>query len=436
MIFGVERDVLIAKLQQMQEWLLVAYAISLPLSLTVSWALLIAGLIAWAIETAVRRFVKSDHSHPVFVSTPLPLKWPILGLAVAVAISGAFNPGSGTPLVAAVKSVWSLKGILIYFWASKVFHFRPLVAKWCFQSVLCVSAVAGIWGMIQQVFKFHPFAKIQWEQGTGFLSAPMAFAGQMELFGMMALALLVTGAYRQFAGKLSDKFVFSAIVAANLLGLIFAGQKSAWLGGCAGILVIAALVSFRLFFKTAVVLIAASLLSYYALPIVHSRVDSMMAVDAGIKARLKIWTTAVETWKHSPVVGVGYLNFPHLEIPEASVLGKDFDHAHSNYLHFGATTGVIGLLAYLWLCGALLTKGIKAYIRARIEKNELAAGFYAGVVGGTVSLMVSGFFEYNFGTASVRLVQWFMLALLSYEAVNGRCQAKAEPSLPDSLPNI
>ena len=35
-----------------------------------------------------------------------------------------------------------------------------------------------------------------------------------------------------------------------------------------------------------------------------------------------------------------------------------------------------------------------------------------GIAGGTIALMVSGLFEYNFGTAQVRLMQWFVLGML------------------------
>jgi O-antigen ligase len=438
---GPDRDQVITKLQTLQEWLLVAYAVSLPLSMTLTWGLLIAGLIAWGLESAIRRFIKTDHDHPVFVSTPLPLVPQIAALALVVAVSGLLNGGSHVDFKQAWNCVWSLKGILIYFWASKVFHFRPTTASWCFQSLLCVSAVAGIWGAIQQYFNFHPFG-YKWLQGSGFLGGPMAYAGQMQLFGMMALALLLTQAYRHFGGKLSNKYVFGAIVVANLLGLAFAGERSAWLGGIAGVMVLTAMVSWRMCLKAAVVLVVISALSFYTVPLVQQRVMPFVnGQDVGTKVRIKIWRQSTKLWKTSPVFGVGFLNFPHLDIPEAIVPGvsKDINHAHSNYLQFLATTGIFGELAYLWLCISVLLKSAKAYVRAKYEKDDLAAGFYCGTLAGMVSLMVAGLFEYNFGTAQVRLAQWFVLALLSYEAVKAPHQQTGtgpRDTVPDSLPSV
>lgn len=442
MRFSADRDLVIEKLQQMQEWLLVAYAVSLPLSMTATWALLIAGLIAWAIESAIRKFVRTEHEHPVFVSTPLPLSVQIATLVLAVALSGLFNPSPNAGFAQAWKCAWSLKGMLIYFWASKVFHFRPAVARWCFQSLLCVSAVAGVWGAVQQIFNFHPFG-YAYLQGTGFLAGPMAFAGQMQLFGLMALALFLTKAYENFAGKLSNKWVFAVIVVANLAGLVFAGERSAWLGGLTGVMVLLAMVSWRTLLKGAVLLIVLATLSFNFIPLVNTRISSMLTglQDPGTSHRLQIWKESLKLWNSSPVFGVGFTSFPTLDMPEAIVPGvsENINHAHSNYLQFLATTGIVGVLAYMWLCIAVLVKASKAYARARAERDDVAAGFYAGAVAGMVSLMVAGLFEYNFGTAQVRLAQWFVLALLSYEAVKPPSQERGTGSrdtVPDSLPSV
>jgi hypothetical protein len=73
-----------------------------------------------------------------------------------------------------------------------------------------------------------------------------------------------------------------------------------------------------------------------------------------------------------------------------------------------ATTGILGLLSYLWLSFAA--------IRLAWINYRYAIGFDRslglGIMGGLISLMVAGIFEYNFGTGQVRLAQWFLLSLL------------------------
>ena len=415
-------------MQKLQSLLVLAYAISLPLSMTASWAILTTGLIAYAVQVAViakRRLSANAESEtvedahdssttvqPKDAGSAYPLAPAIAVFALIVAISGLFNGGAGE----AWRSVWSLKAILCYFWASFVFWRDRELAIQCVQALLTVGALAGIWGTIQQVFNYHPFG-YRYLQGTGFLGGPMAFAGQMQIVSMVAVAIVISGAYSSFKFKMNNKWVFLAIALANVLGLIFAGERSAWLGGLAGSLAIASLFSFRLLVKAAVGLALVGIISWFTVPLVHTRVESMLSgkQDVSTRVRYQVWNQALASWHESPVVGIGFLKFPHLDIPEAIVPGKskDINHAHSNYLQMLSTTGVLGLLAYVGLCLSTLFFARRQFLSGKASNDPLLIGFGSGLLGAMVSLMVAGIFEYNFGTAQVRLVQWFVLGFLS-----------------------
>jgi O-antigen ligase len=156
---------------------------------------------------------------------------------------------------------------------------------------------------------------------------------------------------------------------------------------------------------------------------------------------MNMWKTAFVLWREHPYFGAGWLHFPRVQDDKAIVPGKsvDLNHAHSNYLQFLGTTGIVGEIAYLWLLVGMVLVSIKSYVRAKVEKDTVASSFYAGTLAGMVSLMVSGLFEFNFGTAQVRMAQWFILALLSYEAVKAPSQEKGtgpKDTVPDSLPSV
>lgn len=248
----------------------------------------------------------------------------------------------------------------------------------------------------------------------------MAFAGQMQILSMVAIAIFISGAYSSFKFKMNNKWVFLAIALANVLGLIFAGERSAWLGGLAGSLAIASLFSLRLLLKAAVGLAVVGMISWFTVPLVHTRVESMLSgkQDVSTRVRYQVWNQALASWHQSPVVGIGFLKFPHLDIPEAIVPGKskDINHAHSNYLQMLATTGVLGLLAYAVLCLSALFFSRQQFLSGKLTDDSLLIAIGAGLLGAMVSLMVAGIFEYNFGTAQVRLMQWFVLGLLSVSA--------------------
>jgi hypothetical protein len=170
--------------------------------------------------------------------------------------------------------------------------------------------------------------------------------------------------------------------------------------------------------STIVVLSIVVGLAWATVPIVHTRVNALLTpqTDVSSSIRMVIWRRAVREWQTSPVFGVGFLKFPHLYAPNAIVPGhsKDLNHAHSNYLQFLSTTGVVGLAAYAWLLLWALIWSRRLFMIGRIGNVPVLAGYGNGLFAMTASLAIAGIFEYNFGTAQVRLAQWFLLGLLTF----------------------
>lgn len=419
---------LLRVLSRVEDFIVVAYAISLPISLTLSWALFIAGLIIWLARCLV------GLSNGVCEKQSLPVLFlPMMLFALAVTISGAFNSGNGAGrlgpnwLKESWDSLYSLKNILPYFWASQVFARNRALAKSALAPLLWISAVSGIYAAFQQVFDFHP-GTFKYLQGTGFLGKPMAFAGQMQLFSLLALGLLLSGGYRKFAVlpavaqlapllRLTQRLpVFLGIVCANFVGLFFAGERSAWLGGFVGVLAAAALASWQLILPAFLLMLIAAAFSWFAFPLLQTRIKSLFSGhDVSISARMVIWETCLNKFvPQSPWVGVGWLRFPHFDIPEAIVPGvsKDLNHGHSNYIHILTTTGLIGLLAYLNLLIWIAVVAIKKLFNELRRRDAFEAGLAIGLFAANLALASSGIFEFNFGTAQVRLAQWFLFGLL------------------------
>src|SRR5262249_31950693 len=124
----------------------------------------------------------------------------------------------------------------------------------------------------------------------------------------------------------------------------------------------------------------------------------------------------------------------HFDFPEAIVPGhsKDLNHAHNNYLHILATTGMFGLITYLWLWLVVLTTSVRTYKKVAGQPGDGTHSSLAlGVFGATVALMVAGIFEYNFGTAQLRLAQWFVLAMLHEKDDGEEKELEEEPESKD-----
>lgn len=408
--------------------LVVVFAASLPVSLTASWILFTAGVITSIVVFLLeKRAGNSAFQFKVLWGAPLTL--PLLLFVAIVTVSGAYNSGGGADVLKqGWRSFWAMKGLFVYFWARWVCWRHPGLLFSALQLLLIVSGVGGVWGTIQQIFNFHPFG-YQYLQGTGFHGGPMPFAGQMQLFSMLALALVAcrgNGVFeaglsicgkKLLPGLLHRTPLMLLVCLCNCLGLLFAGERSAWAGGVAGMLLLAALLGRKIFAVTVAALGVLAAAAWTFVPLVRVRIASLFngQSDISVQARLILWEKARQLWHKSPVFGVGIENFPAQAMPEAVVPGRSFvlDHAHSNYFHLLATTGALGLASFALLFITALCSGIRNYLSAQTAHWRAV---YLGVTAGTLALMVSGAFEYNFGTSHVRIAQWFLLAIIGLSA--------------------
>lgn len=422
-----------ARLSKLQSLLVVLYAASLPLSLTASWVILSAGLALWALQAALAVCAPAPatngHAGAVPVETPRPasqsptdvlkqywqappLTVPIVAFAAALTLSGLANRG----LAEAFLSLNTLRALLVYFWAYQVFAAESKALTASLKVLVITAAVAGLWGAVQQIFNFHPFG-YPYLQGTGFLGGPMAFAGQMQIFALLALGIFLGNGYRNFGTFLSRPLVFGTVAFANLCGVIFASERSAWLGAIAGILALGSALSPRALVKCVLALVVVSLVAWITIPVVQTRLAGLAdwRQDVSTRVRFQIWQESIQVWRASPVFGVGILRYPHFDIPEAIVPGysRDLNHAHSNYIHILTTSGIVGLTAYLWLFFASASTAWRISRSAGGNDHAVPERALAlGILGGIVALGVSGVFEYNFGASQMRLAQWFVLAML------------------------
>jgi putative inorganic carbon (hco3(-)) transporter len=424
-----ERPTLIAGLLVIERWLVYSYLCSLPLSMTLSWVLFIAGGGLRLLLILADSSVRNDSLGGL---RQAPLLAPLIIFAAAVAASGAFNslPEYGklgaSWFSEALESLLTLKNLLPYFWAAVALRRDEDNARNGVMVLLLVSAVAGVWGTIQQVFNIHP--GYQYLQGTGFLAGPMAFAGQMQIFSLLSLAFLVSNAFalptsrtapapfRWLHGMLRSRAFFAAIVLCNFAGVIFAGERSGWLGAIAGAAALMWMHWRRLPRPQFIVLGAVlAIVCATTIPLIRTRIQSMFSgKDISITARQTIWGECIRLIPQSPMVGVGIRRFPHFDMPEAIVPGvsKDLNHAHSNYFHILTTTGLAGFSAFMFLFFTAISSGWQRLNATLQSNNATGKALALGLVSAVIALSVSGIFEYNFGTAQIRLATWFLLGLL------------------------
>lgn len=123
-------------------------------------------------------------------------------------------------------------------------------------------------------------------------------------------------------------------------------------------------------------------------------------LDESSKRRVDIWETAIELFKNSPILGIGFGVFRYL--------GLDLKDTHNIYVKFLVEQGVIGLLIFIWLIIAFLCLGWQCFKKAR---DGLDQNFGLGLCASVVVILVNNFFGDRWSYLEVSSFLWIYAAL-------------------------
>ncbi|MBK9618416.1 MAG: O-antigen ligase family protein [Candidatus Obscuribacter sp.] len=375
-------------------YLTIILAIALNTSLTISWiAIIVLLLLALVKHGPVAAFKQAWRA---------PFMVPILVFVLISFVSGLAAGG----LKEGLSSLTTARGFVIYPVLYLVLDNQKVIARG-FYGWLIAGAICGVMGLIEGVFNYHPFTTYQYLQATGFLNNPMTYAGIMQLTSFMAAGHLAALFVNRKSTSINTLALPLVLLCANFVGLLFAAERSAWLGMVAGVLVLTLRISRKAFLLGILVLSFSVVAGYFAVPVVKTRLQSASnwQADQSITLRLKVWQIALDTFKTSPLLGAGPRNFPRIPTDAVPGESKDLNHGHSNYMHVLATLGVLGLISFAWLVVAPFIATWRA-----AQEPGWPDGINLGLMAALASLMVAGIFEYNFGSGQVRLAEWFCLA--------------------------
>lgn len=375
-------------------YLTIILAIALNTSLTISWiAIIVLLLLALVKHGPVAAFQQAWRA---------PFMVPILVFVFVSFVSGLAAGG----LKEGLSSLDTARGFVTYPVLYLVLDNQKVITRG-FYGWLIVGAIGGIMGLIEGVFNYHPFTTYQYLQATGFLKNPMTYAGIMQLTSFMAAGHIAALFVNRKSTSINTLALPLVLLCANFVGLLFAAERSAWLGMMAGVLVLTLRISRKAFLLGILILSLSVVAGYFTVPVVKTRLQSASnwQADQSITLRLKVWQIALDTFKTSPVLGAGPHNFPRIPTDAVPGESKDLNHGHSNYMHVLATLGVLGLISFAWLVVAPFIATWRA-----AQEPGWPDGINLGLMAALASLMVAGIFEYNFGSGQVRLAEWFCLA--------------------------
>jgi O-antigen ligase len=330
------------------------------------------------------------HRHPFGERQASPLTSALIAFA---AVSLAAVLGSALPMTAFIEGSRLLSGVLLFLVCDTMLA-RGVPIRRLLASILAAAILpllVPLIGPAVGIDAYHYKDGIRALRSTFFLSNN--FAHFLAPFIVLGVALIgsVRGARRIF---------LLAILAIALTELVLAVTRGAWLAVLVGIFVIGLVHSRRIL----LVALSLSILAYAFVPAVHERVTNL-AGDPGaprnqssLAWRIDHWSEIISLSKATPLIGIG----PGMTL----ALSHNEKAPHSDYVRAYVETGVLGLLAYLFVIASMLYVGWRAVGRSEGAYHLAAVGVFAFSCGFAVASLAENLIT------SVSFL-WFVMPMLA-----------------------
>lgn len=392
---------------------LFSFILFAPVSISAEQISLGLGFLGWMISA----LTTPAHSKKLVIVSRIG--WAFLPFLAVAFLSVIFAPEK----LAALNSFRSLWVVLAFLWAANWIS-SPRDFRIYLVILVSVASLASLVGIIQYLggIKILGLQLIphKWH-ATGFARGPMTFAG----LGMMILCAAIPIFFpRKIGGR---EIFFFLLLILLFLGLLYSNQRGAWVGFVGGIIFFGAMRGKKAFLIIVLCIIIGSVATYKFQTYVRYRAFYFFNLDtnpdSSVGNRFLLWQAALQIAQAHPLLGTGFNQFEksarEIILPQIknSSLQVTLGHAHSNLLQILATTGILGLVTFLYLWIIIFLELFRNLRAAPPDRYP----YYLGILCALVSFHVEGFFEYTFGDAEIVTLVWFLLggtvAITKWEAL-------------------
>jgi O-antigen ligase len=249
----------------------------------------------------------------------------------------------------------------------------------------------------------------------GFFTSPMTFAHSFVLFLCFLLGLFLID---QKNWRPKQRLFAVLTLAVASLGLYLTYTRGVWFG------FIIALVLGLFFWRPRYSFFCLVIFSLTAGALYLGSTDFRWRMRVtfneaqGESERKLIWKSHFLIFKENPVFGLGYGQntrqlpkyYERLNVPKETLVS----HAHNQYLHLAAGTGILGLLAYLTMWFYFLLQTWKLWKSNHVDSWDRGVAF--GFLLAQGSFLIAGMTEANFEHSKVRFALMLMWAYTIYLA--------------------
>jgi putative inorganic carbon (HCO3(-)) transporter len=379
------------------------FALALPFNL---WATQ-AGLGLAALALGVRWAFLGERPR-----IPWPLMAPVTLYLVAIGLSH-LGSGERVPGLEAALGFWPVLAPFVL--AAAIRDERVLRNMLTF--VLSMAALMGLYGVLQHFtgvdyFRLGPSisraapATVGRFIGIGNFEAHTTFAFSLAFPALLAGAL----AAEAWAGW-RTRLALTLASASAIAGIVVSYVRSIWLGLLLGV---GAIAVWRRgpAVRIAIGLVAVGVVAVASVPTLRARALSVVdpAYNAG---RVYIWERSWRMLVDHPVTGIGFGGYRFLHDayfdPQAPPEQVPRTGAHSTYLHLAVETGILGLVAFLWIWVRWF-RWAHGVLRRIPPARRFARGFMVGAMAAVICFLAGSFFQESFFDGEVAFMLWFVVA--------------------------
>ncbi len=252
------------------------------------------------------------------------------------------------------------------------------------------------------------------DRAGGIYNGIMAFSQNMGMVVCFFVTYL-TCIYK-YKINLSSRFkkLFLIVATTSILLVLMTMTRGVWLASIIGISVSAFFIPKRVFMYTLVgIILLFTSVSYLNASFKDRIYSKSYGAETSNSQRKHLWQANFAIFKDYPFLGAGYtLNNSRLTeyYAKLNIPADEFkSHAHNQYLHFSAGTGLVGLIFYLIFIGAIFQIALKGYLKAN---DIVLKTTYLSLLSAFISFLIAGLTESNFSISKNRLLFIFFCAFI------------------------
>jgi O-antigen ligase len=242
------------------------------------------------------------------------------------------------------------------------------------------------------------------------------FATRLVVAALAAVGVWMAANRGPWPGAGTAAVLASVVLPLGVYALLVSRTRNAWVGGVAGLVVVALLRAPRALWLLGG--LAAVLLALRPTAVI----DRLTVTDASSVDRYYQWQAGIDMIRDKPMFGQGpgmiLRTYPRYRWPEAP--NTQAPHLHNNALQLAAERGLPCLAFWLWWMAVLLADSWReagALLKQRPSRGP--AWVAVASLAALVALMLAGLFEYNFGDSEV-LMFLLLVSALPYALRRGR----------------